>query len=294
MLSQELADKELVSLYLDVALNEEVDLEVAAKAAIEWAKALKAAARAFDNTKEYRVNLVAAQPGSKRWLAKIEESRANQAVVAAKQKWDNIPLIIRLALTAVVVLPVTAKETYDAYLGDDGFSDTQLEQMREVIGKAADDPEMQEHKREMYRQAQRDRSIIGLGGGVPDRENWRPLVIIPSNRFAEGTGLFELQEEEPEEKPIYQTLDVILVSPNLDNPRLTWVFRQEGIPGTIKAAMADEKFLSALENSQVREKFHSPIHMKIKLEIIQVQKNGGWAVKHGGRSVVEVISPPTD
>lgn len=37
MLSQQLADRELVSLYLDVAQGEEVDLEVAAMAAIEWA-----------------------------------------------------------------------------------------------------------------------------------------------------------------------------------------------------------------------------------------------------------------
>ena len=258
MLSQELADRELVSLYLDIAPAEEVDLEVAAKAAIEWAKALKAGARAVDASKEYRVNLVAAQPGSKRWLAKIEETSINQAALSAKQKWDNVPLIIRLGLTAVLVLPGTAKATYDAYFGDDGFSEKQLEQLREVTDKASESPEMGKHKKEMFRQALRDRSIVGLGSGVPDRENWRPATLVPSNRFAEADGLFELQEEEPEEKPIFQTLDVVLVSPNLDNPRLTWVFRQEGIPGTIKASMADERFLAALEQSQLKEKFHSP------------------------------------
>ncbi len=263
-------------------------------AAIEWAKALKAAARALDDTKEYRVNLVAAQPGSKRWLAKIEESKANQAVISAKQKWENIPLIIRVGLAAVVVLPVTAKDTFEAYFGDDGYSDTQLEQLNEVVGKGKNDPETQKHTKEMFRHVQRDRSITGLGGGVPDRENWRPSEIIPANRFPEGAGIFDLQVEEPEEKPIYQTLDVILVAPNLDNPRLSWVFRQEGIPGTINASMADERFLSALEKSQVKEKFRSPIHMKIKLKIIQIQKDGEWVAKHGGRSVVEVISPQTD
>ncbi|WP_137679621.1 hypothetical protein [Aurantiacibacter suaedae] len=291
MLSQELAERDLVSLYLDLAPNEEVDLEVAAKAAIEWAKGLKAAARALDDTKDYRVSLVAAQPGSKRWLAKIEESKINQAAISAKQKWENVPLIIRMGLTAVLVLPVTAKETYEAYFESDGFSQTEIAQLEEVVGKSSGDAETRKHKKEMFRQAQRDRSIVGLGSGVPDRENWRPNLIIPRNRFAEGDGLFELQEEEPEEKPVYQTLDVILVSPNLDNPRLTWVFRQEGIPGTIKAAMADEGFLEALEKSQVREEFHSPIHMKIKLKIEQFLKDGEWLVKRGGTSVIEVISP---
>lgn len=291
MLSQYLENKELVSLYLATKPGEQVDLEVAAKAAIEWSRALKAAARAVDDEKEYRVTLVAAEPGSKRWLAKIEESKINQLAVEAKRRWDNVPLIIRLGLAAAVVLPVTYQETKEAYFGDEGFSEKELQQLDEVVNKADADPEVETHRKSMYRQCQRDRTITGLGGGVPDRHEWRPSLIIPSNRFAEGEGLFELQEEEPEEKPVFQTLDVILVSPNLDNPRLTWVFRQEGIAGTIKAAMADEKFLAALGNSQVKEKFHSPIHMKIKLKIIHVAKDGEWVVKHGGRSVVEVISP---
>lgn len=212
-------------------------------------------------------------------------------MVKAHRKWKNVPLIIRIGLMAVIVLPVTAKDTYEVYFGDDGFSETELRQLSEIRSQTADDPELLKHKQGMFRQCQRDGSITGLGGGVPDRAQWRPREIIPANRFAEGGGLFELQAEEPEEKPIYQTLDVILVSPNLDNPRLTWVFRQEGISGTINASMADERFLEALENSQVKEKFHSPIHMKIKLKIVQVFKDGEWKVKHGGRSVVEVLSP---
>lgn len=294
MLTQDLADRKLVSLFLETQPAEEVDLEIAALAAIEWARALKAGARAIDDSKEYRVSLVAAEPGSKRWLAKIEESEANQAVVRAYRKWQNVPLIIRLGLMAVIVLPVTAKDTWDVYFGEEEFSETQLKQLREIRDQAGADPETVKHKQEMFRQCQRDRSISGLGGGVPDKEEWRPKEIIPANRFPEGAGLFELQEEEPEEKSVYQTLDVILVSPNLDNPRLTWIFRQDGIPGTIPATMADERFLRALENSQVREEFHSPIHMKIKLKIVQIFKDGEWKVKHGGRSVVEVLSPAID
>lgn len=148
----------------------------------------------------------------------------------AYRKWQNVPLIIRLGLTAVIVLPITAKDTFDVYFGDNGLSETELEQLREVRDQAADDPQTVKHKQEMFRQCQRDRSITGLGGGVPDREQWRPREIIPGNRFAEGAGLFEHEEEEPEEKPIYPMLDVILVAPNLDNPRLTWVFGRKAFP----------------------------------------------------------------
>lgn len=294
MLAEYLADRELVSLFLETAPTEEVDLEIAAEAAIEWARALKSAARAVDDSKVYRVNLIAAEPGSKRWLAKIEESSANQAVVNFYRKWQNVPLIIRLGLMAAIVLPTTAKDTWDVYFGDGGFTDKQLEQLRDIGEKVSDDHDTIKHKREMYRKCQQDRSITGLGCGVPDRPNWRPDAIVPANRFAEGDGLFSLEEEPPEERPIFQTLDVILVSPNLDNPKLTWAFRQEGIPGTIKASISDERFLKALENGRVREKFHSPIRMKIKLKITEALKDGEWTVKHGGRTVIEVISPEID
>lgn len=195
---------------------------------------------------------------------------------------------------AVFVLPVTAKDTWEVYFGDDGFSDKELVQLREVYEKADEDPDTAKHKKEMFRHCQRDKAIIGLGCGVPDRPGWRPNQIVPADRFAEGAGLFDLQEEEAQEKSIHQTLDVILVSPNLDNPRLTWVFRQDGIPGTINASISDDRFLKALEDSRVRETFHSPIRMKIKIKITQVLKDGEWVVKHGGRTVIEVISPEID
>lgn len=94
MLTQYLERKDLVSLYLTTEPGEEVDLEVAAEAAIDWARALKAAAQAVDDTKDYRVRLVAAEPGSKRWLAKIEESKVNQLAHEAKRRWENVPLIM--------------------------------------------------------------------------------------------------------------------------------------------------------------------------------------------------------
>jgi hypothetical protein len=294
MAAIETVPQDTVSLYLDLAPSAQVDLEVAAKAAIEWARALKAAAMAVDPSFEYRVNLVAAEPGSNRWLAKVERSNVNQAIERAKSKWENTPLIFRMGIGLAVVIPITVIPTYDFYFGDDGFSEKQKVELHDVFEKASQSPTVKVHKTGIYKTSQRDRNIVGLGGGVPDRENWRPRDIIPSNRFAEGAGLFELEADIPlRERTVPQTLDVILVSPNLDNPRLAWVFRQEGIPGTIKASMNDEKFLAALESQVVRETLRTHIPMKIRLEIKQRNIDGEWVVIRRGRSVVEVISPET-
>lgn len=291
MARSEFSERDLLSLYFDLAPGQSIDLEVAAIAAVEWARALKAAALAIDPECDYRVNLVAAEPGSSRWLAKIEKSQLNAIAHRVQDGWHSVPLVLRMAVGLAVVIPTTAVPTYKFYMGDDGFSETQLHQIEETIRKVDGDPAVRAHRRSIYREAQKDKKIVGLGGGVATRKNWRPPVVIPSSQFAEAEGLFEPQEpHEPKERTLHKTLDVILVAPHLESTKHSWKFRQEGIPGTFSAEMKDVKFLSALERG-IHEELRSNIPMTIYLEIKERYVDGEWKVKRRGRSVIEVISP---
>lgn len=287
--------EETISLYLDLKPNQAVDLEVAAMAAIQWSRAVKAASLAIDPSRRYRVSLIAAEPGSSRWLARIEQSKANQIVKDITSGWEAVPVIMKQALGLVVVIPLTVVPTLDYYFGSDGFNETELRQLEEIISKVAEDPSVKEHQRQMYREVQRDPNIIALGGGVPNGPDWRPTQLIPAQRFAEADGLFEMKEEKQDGKrTINKVLEVILVTPWLENAQRAWTFRQEGIPGTFKAEMKDVSFLTALERSGIQERLRANIPMTIRLEIKEVLKNGEWRVKRRGRSVVEVLSPGLD
>lgn len=290
MAEQALDISQAISLYLDLEPGKIVDLEVAAAMAIQWSRAIKAAGIALDPNYEYRVSLIAAKPGSSKWLAKVERSKANQALVRIKSGWEQLPVILRVTIALGVVIPATAVPTWKFWTGDDGFSETQLEQMEEALKKVTSDKNVTVHKQAMYKDAQRDRAIVGVGGGVPDDPDWKPKQIVPANQFALVEGIFALVEE-PKERKITQILDVILVAPDLENAHKTWVFRQEGIPGQIRAIMKDDNFLAALERSTVRERFRTNIPMKIEIEIKLRNENDEWKVKRKGRSVVRVISP---
>lgn len=288
-------DGEAVSLYFDLRPQHFIDLEVAAKAAIEWSRAIKAASAAVDPSFEYRVGLIAAEPGSSKWLAKIERSRINQIAKDTRAGFESIPLIMRFAIGLAVAIPTTIIPSYDYYLSNDGFTDTQKTEMEEIFRKASECPDVQEHQRSMYREAQKDPNITGVGGGVPTSKDWRPDHIIPSSQFAEAEGLFRIQEPESEdERTLRPTLDVVLVTPRLENAKRAWTFRQEGIPGTFTAVMADPEFLAALANNKIREQIRLNIPMKIKLEIKEIKVDGEWRVKRRGRSVIEVLSPSPD
>ncbi|HEX2762754.1 MAG TPA: hypothetical protein VHM92_02755 [Allosphingosinicella sp.] len=289
------AEGEPLSLYFDVRPTELVDLEVAASAAIEWARGIKAAARALDDTYDYRVSLVAAEPGSSKWLARVERSKPNQAAEQIKEGWERIPLVFRWTIALAVVIPTTAVPTIDYWTGGGAeFSPKQLQQMEEAYRHIAEEPTVKAHRQAIYNEAQRDPKIIGVGGGVADKPEWKPPHTVPANQFAEGSGLFEPEEEAPSERVVSSTLDVVLVTPQLKNAPRTWTFRQEGIPGTFNATMKDKRFLAALDRSAVRETFRLNIPMRIRLEIKQQFVDGDWKVKRQGRSVVEVISPQID
>lgn len=289
-----------LGLYLATEEGELPDLEVAASLAIHWAKGLKAAANALDPSAEYRVTLVAAQPGSSKWVAKLEELRRtielsapNRAAERVKDGWKKVPLIARVGIGLAVVIPTTAKPTIDYWFGDEGFSQTQKQELEEIYRQVVDVPAVKSQRRQIYKEAPRDRNITGLGTGIPSSDNWRPKNILPANRFAEADGLFDLEPiEEERERTVSQTLDVILVTPRLENARRAWTFRQEGIPGTFNAEMTDQAFLQALDRpGGIRETMRANIPMRIELEIDQEKMHGEWKVKRRGRRVVRVISP---
>lgn len=286
------ADRKPIVLYFDLKPEKHIDLEVAAAAAIEWCRTVKAAASAVDPNYRYHVSLIAAEPGSSRWLADIERSPINQISKEIKAGFDEVPLILRYAVGAAAFVIVTGIPTLNYYFGNDELSEDQLKQIQTVMETVLDNREVTAHRKAMYREVQRDPNIVGLGGGVPDRPDWRPPEMIPARRFAEADGLFELEEFVAEgERTLLKTLDVILVNPWLENAQRAWTFRQEGIPGTFKASMKDAKFLAALDKSVIQERLRLNIPMTIELEIRETLVNGEWRVKRRGRSVVRVLSP---
>jgi hypothetical protein len=286
-------ERDALSFYIDVKPGELVDLEVAATAAIAWSQGIKAAAQNLYPDDQIRVTLIAAEHGSSNWMAKIEHSSINRGAEKVHAKWKAIPLIVRVGIGLVVVVPVTAKPTWEYWTGNEGFSEKQKQELKDIIDQARTPP-VESQQKKIYKTLQRDPKITGVGTGVPTGPRWKPEKLVPANQFAEADGLFTLQEEQPSERTLTPTLDVILVSPQLENAPRTWTFRQEGIQGTIKAIMKDKQFLAALDRSAVREQFRANIPMRIRLEVTERLINGEWKVVRKGRTVAEVIEPKVD
>jgi len=284
--------------YVGVEEGEFADLEVVASAAISWAQSIKAAAAALYPDEEIRVSLIAAEPGSSRWLAKIEQSKANQLAEDAKEKWHKVPAVVQLTLGLAVAVPVTIVPTYHFYhdhiltwARELGLTETQTEEAKKKADKARADPAVGGAQRQVFKTLQRDRKITGVGSGIPVGTNWKP-PLIPRNQFAEADGLFLPQEEVQELKAPQLPLikDVVVLEPHLEDKEISWTFKEEGLP-PFRAVMRDKRFLRAMDRSAVREQFRTKIPMRIKMTVRQRWINNEWKDVRGGRSVVEVLSP---
>lgn len=284
--------EDTLSLYFGVRPGERADLEVVAAAAIAWSEGLRAAARAVDPDIELRVELVDADQGSHivntilTWVERHIEPHLERIERGAARAPRTRKLLVALAAFAAF----TAPSTYDLYFGDPDFTENDREMLRELSAKVANDAAVIEARKKMFRAAEREPKITGLG--IKDTPDSEPIIVVPANQFAEGGGLWSDQERMIDSRTLNPVLDVVLVRPALVHTPRNWTFRIDGLP-EFEATMKDRKVLDAM-SSGIPLRMREGIPMKIRMEVKEVMVDGEWRLVRGGRSVLEVLSPQFD
>ncbi|MGB7127168.1 MAG: hypothetical protein WBD42_10120, partial [Methylovirgula sp.] len=179
------------------------------------------------------------------------------------------------------------------YFGEKpSFTEQDRQLMHELLEKLMQNQDVVEHRQKFFGTIERDKSITGAG--ISEGHHDEPIILVPRNQFAERSGLWQiLPPDDPQERTTHPILDVTLVAPALVSTPRAWTFKPAGLP-EFTATMKDRNFLAALEHSHVREQLRVGIQMTIRLEVKEKMVDGTWTVKHGGRSVIEVISPKAE
>lgn len=281
-------DEKSLTLHFGLEEGQNADLEVVASAAVKWVEVMRAAAREIDPDATFRVELVDVQTGSLKFNGILDwlEDQISQLDDGAGRHWRVKKLAIALAVFAVV----SGGPTYNYYFGENPQTQLSREdrvRIDSLIEALNGNPEFEEKKREFYQELERDSSISEVG--VSEGRDMPPAIRVPRNRFSEGGGLWAIERDTPR-RTTYEVLDVTLVRPTLMPAKRAWTFSAEG-RGEFSATMRDEAFLQALEHDHVQERLRVGIQMQIRLRIDEEQVNGEWRIKHGGRSVVQVLEP---
>ncbi|MEH2673051.1 hypothetical protein DXU07_27890 [Bradyrhizobium elkanii] len=294
--------EEAISLYFTLKPGEKADLEVIATATLEWLEAAKAAAREIEPDAQIRIGLVDADVGSLRLNTILDW--AESQLERIERGGGRYPRLKKLAIALAIFVPTQGIPTLQKYFEappavhlaeqDRKLLEEHSRMLQELMGRAQKNPEVAVRRQKFFRALERDPSITGAG--VSEGPKVEPVVMIPSNQFAENGGLWalEAQDAEPDERTIYPVVEVTLVSATLLPIPRPWRFRPDGLP-EFNATMRDEHFLAALEADHVKERLRTGIRMTLRLEVKEVRFGSSWIIKpRGRRSVVEVISPKVD
>ncbi|NVN88612.1 MAG: hypothetical protein HXX15_21240 [Rhodopseudomonas sp.] len=286
-----------ISLYFKLKPDQTADLEIVANAALEWLYAVRAAASELEPGAQVRIGLIDADEGSLRLNAVFDWLEGQLERVDKGS--SRYPRLRKLAVALAIFLPTTGAQTYSYYFppqqevslkeDDKKLLEENNALLRELIGKAQKNPEVETRRKKFFRMIEKDTAITAAG--LTESRDSTPLVMIPASQFAEKSGLWAISDDQPTERVIYPTLEVTLIAPVLLPIPRSWRFQPEdGLP-EFTAKMKDMQFLEALKSDHVKERLRTGIKMTVRLKVKEQKIGDVWVTKRGGRSVVEVIHP---
>lgn len=279
-----------LSLHFELRENETADLEAAAGAAIAWARALRAAAKAIDPKADIRVRLIDADQGSLTWNTLIDWLSANVEphLEAIERGGSRIPRVKKLTIAFAVFVIFTAGPTYLAYFGD-SFTDEDRALIEELVEKARQDKAAEVARRKFFQALEKEPAITSVS--VREEPTGPDIVVVASDKFAEGGGLWDESLANGAQQVTHPVIRVVLVRPALSHSPRAWTFKPEGLP-EFEAVMRDPEVLKAMAREDgLPLQFREGVQMTIQMEVTEELVDGEWKVVRGGRSVTHVIDP---
>lgn len=283
-------DDGALSLHFELREGGYADLETAGLAAIAFARAVKAAARAIDPNAVVQIKLVDADQGSLTWNTLVDwiERHVEPQLERIERGGQQIKRTRKIAIALAVFLVFTAGPIYLAYFGD-GFTDQDRSDIQEMLEWVRENKAAEQARQDFYKALEQEPQITQVS--VRESPQGPDIASVPSARFGEGSGLWTQREADAEPRTTYPVLNVVLVRPALSHSPRAWTFKAEGLP-EFEATMRDPEILAAIASeSGLPIRFREGVAMTIQMEVHEELVDGEWKLVRGGRSVTQVIDP---
>lgn len=258
-----------------------IDAVVAAKALIEWIEAIREAAKVVDPTGSVNVDLVSAEPACLRFST-ILNFVENHVFGKVSDALDPYPKIKQFLALNVLVLPgaVVAGLIVAAHQSPDPA-------VAEKQAEAAASPAVQGRVQSFYKTLQADPSIKTVV--VRETRDGPVILSVDRSEFAERSGLWEADVDQPNERPGGGIWNVVVTHPVSIAKPLTWGFMRDGLP--FRAKMVDERFLAAIRSGTLPLTIQEGVIMEVRVSYTERMERQLWIPVQGTYRIEEVISP---
>jgi hypothetical protein len=281
---------ETVSLYLDLHEGEKANLEVVARAAIAFSRAIKETAFVLDPGIDVQVDFIS---GTESSLSLNTRLRA--LAKAAKPKRASL---LAIAVAVIVqfgpdIRAYTVGKLIDRVLLPEQrrtLTPEDLKEIERLIEKSIKGRVAEEPVRQVYRELGRDPAISGVGATAQPGK--RPPDIVPRDEFPARSGdsaLIVIEQPRSRKKTSLERLT--LISPVLLQKERAWKFYLPEL-GEFWAYVRDEAFRESLVSGRRKIQMRAGIQMRVLLETHETKEGEIWRLKERVISKVLRVTPP--
>lgn len=275
-----------LSLYFGLHEGRKADLEIVAKAAIEWVNSIRHASNALDPSLDVRVEFIDAHESSLSINTIIDWSKASiEKTGKGLDKTEELlerlanskhPRLKTLAMAFGVFLIIDFGPTIEFHLGEPDaleLSEQDRDLLHDVLKEISKSEELKRSNRRFFNALSNDSAISSVGVCEAPKES--PIISVPSSQFAERGGLWSL-EKDIVERVSERTAEVILEMPNLSAKDRKWRFLDVATDETFTAKMRDNEFIQSLADGKVDESLRNGITMEVNISFKEVLEDGEW------------------
>ena len=272
-----------VSLYFDLERDNKANLEAVARAASAYANAIQELAYIIDPSIELRIELVNGTEGSLS-LNSILKSLGYDKPLTRRN-------LIAIACTAALwfsggVMMWETGHVLDWMTGQEAtahLSDADKADVAKIVVEALNKQIGRQHVETIYREAQTDPAISGLGGTT--NAGQKPSNIVPRSEFPARSTSNHIKHEEISKRTRLTIERVTLVSPVLV-PSVSRRWKFVGGEGEFSASMKARKFLIQVLTGDLGIPLAAGIQMDVELETNEIRQGDVWVVT--SRDIIEV------
>lgn len=278
-----------ISLYFDIPRGQHANLEVVARAAIEWVELIRDIAAVVSPGLEFEIELVQTEDGSL-WLSNLikalkEGDRKSLAVLVTS-------VIIFFAAGPALHIQTDAGDKFWEMLGhhhDVTLSEEDKQEIIDGVKAAIEQTDAESRRRSLILETEKDEAILGVGVGItPSAEG--PIYSIPRSEFAFYAAGVERRQPQLPKDTIYQLcvrVKIVRASLEEGEAKPRWRFSEGGTKWS--ADIEDEEFVLALNLQQTGLLLAVGQSMVVDIAIDRKFVDGAW--EEANRRIVRVVQP---
>lgn len=263
-----------ISLYIDLEPGRTAELEVVAKASLEFAAGIRELAFLFDPSFEFRIELERGDEGSLwlkafiRWIRGLGHAHPTLlAITLGAGGWFSAQTG-EFAYQQLLEHFTKSSDPEIVRLAPD-----QMQEMAERTAKIIAAPEPGKHFRNVYRELGQDPAVRGVG--VAPTHIAPPPIIIPRAEFQARSEINIPIVFGGERRTRREQGDFVIIRPVLKEGGGKWRLRGPG--GEFSATIADDSFYNDIIRGNAPVPLAAEIHMRADLEVQEERTvDGAW------------------